>query len=836
MNFASRLRILIKKTFAVIAKRRFLLLTTLVSLMWLYSLSLLPCSPIQTGLAFGNEVEMKTSTIPSASWSDSLIFNVNMTTSTPHQQTGAILWRQDGYQNFSHPFFVVADGRSHTITLPIGVYSSWRDSIDQVRFVFPYQDPSNVEVTNIRLVQRPWWALDQMLLRALFPVLPQMPPWSSVVLTTAFFLAACIAALSTHASVGKRLGITAIVFGGAVGIWSFTTSAFLATAVIPLYVGQSSTTVAARVPFYDTDHRATAQIADAASHLPEGSVLLLDPRPTSDLLHYARYVLYPRRVDVRNPQEQSPEQKNLIAKTYTAVIELQPTGQAPQKGWQKVAVPDGPLAIWRTAGSGSYTLPSPSLPAIFFGAGASLFAMMLIGWSLGSLFGLQGWLRLCAMWPLGTIIWAWWMWALNVVGVPWNWGTTALPLTICAVALVWRTRKAFALHSRLRPPQFRWSAIGGIGMLALFICVGIQAVLLPSMDRDSWTMWGLKAKAFYLDSAIAPVLTMYRQFEPHHASYPVAQPLVLAWLYQASGGFSERVGKSIFPLWYVSGVGLVWFACRRWLKPYQAMAWAFLLATTPIVLDHAAINNADLPLAVVLLLGGIVVIEWIDTGRRAPLVGAVIVLAGGAWLRPDGMFLGVGVLVAATTVRLSITARQQASIVPVLRNGACALAGIVLLIVPWLLHTSYLGLNSEVRQLAGEQVSIGARLWAGMWVILAEMLFSYSNSAQGLLGGSYGVLWLIGFGTVIFNWRRVRSDPITWFLLFIVLGGLLFYLLVYVVRPYFSIDRYLLHLAPLLVLAAARSMSPLPDAQPSPPKQLVSGRTTKQRRRKEQRT
>jgi hypothetical protein len=67
-----------------------------------------------------------------------------------------------------------------------------------------------------------------------------------------------------------------------------------------------------------------------------------------------------------------------------------------------------------------------------------------------------------------------------------------------------------------------------------------------------------------------------------------------------------------------------------------------------------------------------------------------------------------------------------------------------------------------------------------------------------------------------------RSDPVLWFLLLVIGGGIFFYFAIYIVRPFFSVERYLMHVAPLATLAAARATSPhtstsgQPQGLPSP--------------------
>lgn len=172
-----------------------------------------------------------------------------------------------------------------------------------------------------------------------------------------------------------------------------------------------------------------------------------------------------------------------------------------------------------------------------------------------------------------------------------------------------------------------------------------------------------------------------------------------------------------------------------------------------------------------------------------------------------------------------------------LGHGSLALGAFVALLLPWHGYTQALDLRSDIPGTARLVQAGGQLLWEGIRVIGAELLLSYNNSALGLLGGGYGVLWLVCGGALLVGWRQIRPDAVLQFLLLVLLGGVLFYLGIYTLRPYYSIERYLLHLAPLAVVAAARatrSLTPLPHSHapdgPTPaPGRPPSGRGVSRR-------
>jgi len=145
-----------------------------------------------------------------------------------------------------------------------------------------------------------------------------------------------------------------------------------------------------------------------------------------------------------------------------------------------------------------------------------------------------------------------------------------------------------------------------------------------------------------------------------------------------------------------------------------------------------------------------------------------------------------------------------------LLESVIALITLLLIVVPWSLYTRTLGLLNDAPGTATLQRDGLAVVQKAMAVILEELLFSYNNSSWGLLGGGYGVLWVVCVGAIACGWRRFRNDAVLWFLALTVLGGMAFYVAVYTLRPFYSVERYLLHLAPIMVLVAARAVQPQP--------------------------
>lgn len=803
--------------FSLLTASRLLLILLVLAGAWV---TIAPGAPTMPLLAAGREV-LEPPLRPTSG--DTLVAQF-VAPAPPQQHRLLLTWTQDGRRRHSLPLNALADGRPQTLIIPVGAHPGWQGAVSNLRLVAPYRtEPA--QVARMELVRRAPFAPDLWLLRALAPVLPILPPIANVQLVLIATLGAALALALPWAHWRRRLAWWGLTLAGAVGIGTLAAQLSVLSAVLPAYGGLTDPQAAAQAPAYEASPAAIAQLVAVAEQLPAGPVLLLDVSPVGDLLHRARYLFYPRRVDVRSPQDAPAAIPQLLSDHYVAAIQLTPTARPPAPGWARIMSPAGPLAFWQAPG----LVPAASRPVAPWPAAlppllGGLALVGLAGWAVAGALGWRGALQLGAAWPLGTALLAWWMGLLDLVGLPWSIGSIGGPLLVGAGVAGWyawhrqvvdREPKTAAVE--VQPPATdaarsahgAWRLPGWALLALLTACVLVQAVLLPLTDRDSWTLWGLKGQAFYLDDAIAPVLTMYRGVDAHHASSPPAQPLSQTWLYLMMGGISERLVKVIFPLWYLAGVLLIWGMCRRWSSSGVALGWALLLATTPLYLDHATLANADLPLAVALLLGGVALVRWIEGGGRRWLMGGAIALGGAAWIKLDGTYLGAGLLGAALLVRLVAAWRDPCLRRHVFTEGLLPGALFATLVLPSIAFTQILQL-SDIPGLETFQRDGGALLGEGLVVIGAELLFSSTNSSMGLLGGGYGVFWLICLGALLVGWRRLRSDYVLWFLLLVVAGGFAFYLGIYTLRPYYSVERYVLHLAPLALLLAARAASGTP--------------------------
>ena len=758
-------------------------------------------------------------------WRDALTLSITINDVAIQQQRGQITW-QAGQRIGRMPITVISDGQMHAVVVPIGISPDWANAVDlnrlNLQVIFPNANSLRVEVAQPTLIKRSVFALDLLLGRVLMAWLPLPPDAQALSLITAFLFSLSLVAIWPCAWLSRRslfIGLMAILCA----IKTMTTLAtewHLLPQLWQRYAGQTENELIAAAPHYADSPQINALLAQAAETLPDGFVLVrYKSEPDTYLKTRAHYLLFPRAVIFARIGH-ATDLKNVASV-------IQPSGSgAPGPGWQYLFAPIAHYEAWAAP---NQPASQASVQTVGLAAWPRwLLAVALVGcagFGLAGLLGWRRWERLACSLPCGAGLVAAWMTLLSITNIHWSvWNIGALlALAGCGLMLAASRQRTTRLRSREdRRPMFTPAKLDGISMVAVMLIIGLAALvsvpaaLVPFTDQDTWTTWGYNSRAFFAEGNLQMALEKYGESGLSHPSYPPTLPLLQAWVFYGMGGISERLIKLMMPLWYLSLIALVWCECRRWTTTFIAAACAVLLATTPLLLDHATLGNADLPFTTMLVAAAIALMRWLEFGQRRWLASGGLLLGIATCTKLDGLYLGILLLTLASAIRLWLTVRahNNSTIIHTFVLAFGSVGGLLALNMGWLFFIRLLRIKGETPSLALLRVNGLSNFARGWAETFSEMLFSHNNSTWGLMGGGYGLLWVIGFGAVALSWRNLHRDAVLLFLILNVIAIVTFYVLIYTVRPFFSIERYLMHAAPLLILAAARAtrVAPVTDA------------------------
>ena len=127
------------------------------------------------------------------------------------------------------------------------------------------------------------------------------------------------------------------------------------------------------------------------------------------------------------------------------------------------------------------------------------------------------------------------------------------------------------------------------------------ALLFPIRFWDAISCWSLKAKAFFIDSTMADFYLKH-DYSFSALSYPPFLSLIETWIYLWIGRIDENLVKIIFPIFYSSGVFLVFNFFRKKCSETLSLILAFIFGAIPVMADHGYIEYSNMLFSVILFI------------------------------------------------------------------------------------------------------------------------------------------------------------------------------------------------------------------------------------------
>ncbi|HEX9428133.1 MAG TPA: hypothetical protein VGA64_10120 [Candidatus Polarisedimenticolia bacterium] len=330
------------------------------------------------------------------------------------------------------------------------------------------------------------------------------------------------------------------------------------------------------------------------------------------------------------------------------------------------------------------------------------------------------------------------------------------------------------------------------------------SILTPLEAYDAVAIWGLKAKAIYLERGLPIGLLQDRVFAGNRPDYPLLVPLAESYVAMAVGRWNDIAVKLVFPS-LLTGLVILFHAALGRLEAVgpdgaapisrrRRLLFTFLLASIPALSDQVPDGYADIAVAATSGLGTIYLVLWLRGGPSILLAISALLTGLGATAKNEGMLLA---LVNLTLLLLAARGRRRP------RFAAGYLAVILAIAAPWCLARLRLGLSNDVVNAAVLAAAPSGKNLARLGTILYEFLQEACKTK------SWNIVWPL-FAAVA-ALRIGRPGPKGSRILVAAAGlTLLGYAAIYVVTPYDvvwhlrrSVDRLFLPLLPVVVFALA---------------------------------
>lgn len=287
---------------------------------------------------------------------------------------------------------------------------------------------------------------------------------------------------------------------------------------------------------------------------------------------------------------------------------------------------------------------------------------------------------------------------LLVLGVPFSLPTVGLVCAAFAAPLVVALRRrapAAPASSASQPPVLgleKWLAAATLTGFAVVLVVGLVSVGLQALPYDAWNLWGRRAKLFFLSEQLPLDVFQglaYNLNGTIHPDYPIVLPLFESMHLRALGRFDASAIQ--VALWTFWGA-FVWAACYLGGRVTRPLVWALVVpAAAVMVIGPLTSAYADVPVALYICVGVLVLGLWVETTSRSYLALAVIMLGGAAGFKNEGLTAAAAAFLAAGA--LVVLRRQWPRVRDLAIAGA---AWAALAVIPWRLWTAAHDLRGDI--------------------------------------------------------------------------------------------------------------------------------------------
>jgi len=274
-----------------------------------------------------------------------------------------------------------------------------------------------------------------------------------------------------------------------------------------------------------------------------------------------------------------------------------------------------------------------------------------------------------------------------------------------------------------------------IALVALSLSALAVALYWPIWTWDALTMFDYRGRAIAVQQSLA-----FLRHEAYWGSFPLLTSLGHA-LVRVLDGTTPNV---LYPLYYASLLAVFYLNVAKLSGGLAAAGFTVIVATTPLLWQHAAEPLTNLPFTFYYGVGTMYVYRWVVARERSHLLLGGLLMGLSAWTRYGSEPLVLAVAIPVTVCAL----RRREPSAPVL-----FLLMFALVEAPWLLYQRYVLEVGPAYALYG----VRAALWDGPRLLRTLTYLSW------FLGSvhTHGAVWLMFFVSLCLNAPRWR-DPSTW--------------------------------------------------------------------------
>jgi len=405
----------------------------------------------------------------------------------------------------------------------------------------------------------------------------------------------------------------------------------------------------------------------------------------------------------------------------------------------------------------------------------------IIGFSLISFFNLLSGFcllsKIAYSFGLGITLTSFQLYVFSRLSIPWTKPDLIIPWLIIIILTLIKNMRNLSMKI---PEIPKFKKIDWILTLLIIFCISyavFEALIRPPVAWDSWAAWLFQSKVFFLSGKIDPGIL--RHFNLY---YPLLNYLSNTFFFIVMGKVDDTAILLVSSAFYFFLTILFFDFIKQRYGFRRGLLFTFLFVSTQNLIRHGGRMEsglADLPLGFFSFCSVALLFEYIKSSSRKTLAVLSIFLCSAALVKSEGLALSIWIGMFA--------------ILHIYKNKLYGHLTFLLLwmvpVIDWEIYKRISGINN--------------------YFLSHSLIFSLSKAKSAFTGTfkelinikSWNVLWITYFYTLLLKPFKNKE---LFILNFVIISQLILYVLTYIFTqgnsPDSSIERLLIHLAPIVML------------------------------------
>ena len=369
------------------------------------------------------------------------------------------------------------------------------------------------------------------------------------------------------------------------------------------------------------------------------------------------------------------------------------------------------------------------------------------------------------------------------VGITWKAELIILPWVIFAgLIILFNKKKNVKLIKVAKVKPAELLLLAGIFINGLYTVS--QAVIRPPIAWDSWAIWLLKSKIFFIDGFVNSAALNYLS-----SNYPIVLSLFGTFIYIVLGQTDDSSVLLVSSAFYIF-LGIAFFsALKMRFSTFYSLLFTFFLLTIQNLIRHGGrleAGQADLPLAYFIFVSAVLFLNYLKKREFKTLVILNLFLGICSLIKFEGAVFSL--IIELAVVYNILKHKEYKFLFPSLFW--------FLPLIDWILFV-------KINNIAGVELSNKSFVFSlGRIIDVIKMtILEFMNIK------TWGFLWILGILSLPYILKRgsAESKIISVIIAVQFLVYLFLYLFVTIYTPESSLGRLLVHIAPLFLLVIAFS-------------------------------